>query len=143
MKNWRTGAEVARYAVPDVVWLDVRADGALVTADRDGNVVERLPGAAPRVLSRRGAGPAFAGQRVVFIRRIRPGVVQLQVADPDGRVRALGVPSADLKEFTTDAQRVLWRAALLPSTSARSRSTPTAAAASSPSTTSSTRAERG
>ena len=109
VENWRTGAEVARHAVPDVVWLDVRADGALVTADRDGNVVERLPGAAPRVLSRRGAGPAFAGDRVVFIGRIRPGVVQLQVADPDGRVRPFGVPSADLKEFTADAQRVLWR----------------------------------
>ena len=36
-------------------------------------------------------------------------MVQLQVAEPDGRIRPFGVPSADLSEFVVDEQRVLWR----------------------------------
>jgi len=111
VENWRTGAQVARYPAPDdIAWLDLRADGALVTADRDGTMVERLPGAAPRRLTRRGAGPAFAGDRIVFIGRPgRAGVVSLYVAEPDGRVRPFGVPSADLANLVADEQRVLWR----------------------------------
>lgn len=111
VENWRTGAQVGRYPAPDDVrWLDLRADGALVTADGDGTIVERLPGAAPRRLTRRGVGPAFAGDRIVFIGRpSRAGVVSLYVAEPDGRVRPFGVPSADLTEFVSDGQRVLWR----------------------------------
>jgi hypothetical protein len=111
VEDWRTGARVARYATPrDIEWLDLRADGALVTADRDGTMVARLPGAAPRRLARGGAGPAFAGDRIVFIDRAgRPGVVSLYVAEPDGQVRRFGVPSHDLATFVADEQRVLWR----------------------------------
>jgi len=112
VENWRTGARVASYPVGDayVQSLAVRADGAVLTADDDGNVVERLPGAPPRRLTGNGAGPAFAGDRVVVIARTRrPGVLTLKVVEPDGGVRPFGVPSADLLQFDADAQRVLWR----------------------------------
>jgi hypothetical protein len=111
VENWRTGARIARYPFADEVQsLDVRADGALVTADSRGNVVVRRPGIAPRRITRRGIGPSFAGDRIVFIARAgQEGVVQLQVAEPDGRVRRFGVPSADLEAFVVDEDRVLWR----------------------------------
>ena len=112
IRNWRTGAPVTRYRTPpEIPGFDMRADGAVVFTQLGGDVFESLPGASPRRIARNAGFAMFAGDRIVFPREVRrTGYARLQVRDPDGRVRPLGVPTATLSTFEVDDQRVLWQA---------------------------------
>jgi hypothetical protein len=109
VRNWRTGAQLATYRLRGVISVDARADGAVVAGEIDGDAFELVPGAAPRHLTRVGSGAVYAGDRIVFVRRVgRAANEQLHVREPDGRVRLIGVPSGSITDFTADEERVLW-----------------------------------
>jgi hypothetical protein len=111
LRNWRTGERRASTIVREgIEELDVRPDGRVVVNDDGGGLLELRDGALRR-LTRTGVQPAYAGDRIVFVRQgEREGDEGLAVVEPDGRVRPFGVRTARLEGFDVDGSRVLWRA---------------------------------
>ena len=111
VRNWRTGEQRAAVSVPrGVVALDLRADGAVVVEQQGGGLLE-LRGSRLHRLTRGGADPAYAGERIVFVQGSEiEGDRRLAVVEPGGRVRALGAPSAEIDGFVADDAHVLWSA---------------------------------
>jgi hypothetical protein len=70
-----------------------------------GGVSVIAPGGTPRVVSRRGERPQFAGERVVY----RDGE-RLMVVDPGAKPRPIGFRSASMDDFDADERHVLWTA---------------------------------
>ena len=112
VRNWRTGARLATHRIHGELFsLDLRADGAIVVGLEGGDIVAYMAGAPPRRIARHSGLPTFAGDRIVFVRQFRKtGYARLQVRDPNGRVRPIGVPSATMATFEVDEHRVLWQA---------------------------------
>ncbi len=113
VRDWRTGAQRTAAKLPDdfVASIDLRDDGRAVVATDEGELFDVPPGGVARRLARNAGKPRFAGEHIVFVRGPGPsGVGALRVIDPSGRVRAFGVPTTRLGDFTTDGSRVLWEA---------------------------------
>ncbi len=112
VRDWRTGAQRTAAELPDfAASIDLREDGHALVATDDGELFDVPAGGIPRRIARAAGKPRFAGEHIVFVRGPRPsGVGALRVIDPSGRVRAFGVPTTRLGDFTTDGTRVLWEA---------------------------------
>ena len=101
------GAHRREAAPTSVASIDLRDDGRALVATDEGELFDVPPGGSPLAGSPAQPGSArFAGEHIVF----RRGGGALRVIDPGGRVRAFGVRSTRLGEFTTDGTRVLWEA---------------------------------
>jgi hypothetical protein len=107
--NWRTGADrtVVVSDLPDQ--LDVRSDGSLLVSTHSG-IYRAAPDGPLVLLSRTGESAQFAGERIVYARRLVPAgrVGGLYAVDADGRTRKIGVPTMTLGRFIADADRALW-----------------------------------
>jgi hypothetical protein len=104
--DWRTGAPLhAPVEFPaGVTSLALRADGEVAIGAGEGvQLIDPAGNVTP--LARRGDGPVFAGDRVVYQDGER-----LMVADPGAPPRPFGVRSATLNTYVADADRVLWEA---------------------------------
>ena len=110
--DWRTGQQRFTARIRDGIEdFDLRPDGRVVLNQDGGGLHEVAPGGAVERLSRTGIAPRWAGDRIVFLRQGEYGEAeQLMVVEPGGRVRRFGVPTAEVKGFVTDDDRVLWRA---------------------------------
>ena len=98
-----------RAARPIAASIDLRDDGR--AARRDATTASSStsrPEASPAGSRAQRGNPRFAGEHIVFIRG--PRAPRLRVIEPSGRVRAFGVPTTRLGDFTTDGTRVLWEA---------------------------------
>jgi hypothetical protein len=105
IRNWRTGAQRRVDLGDGAQAVDVRADGTAVVGFDGGGVSLIAPGGTPSVVSRRGEGPRFAGERIVYLDGER-----LMVVDPGAKPRPIGVPSASIEDFDADERHVLWTA---------------------------------
>ena len=112
VRDWRTGVQRTVAELPDLAAsIDLRDDGRALVETDDGELFDVPPGGVPRRIARSARNPRFAGEHIVFLRGPAPdGTVSLRVIDPSGRVRAFGVPTKRLGDFTTDGTRVLWEA---------------------------------
>ena len=111
VRNWRTGEQRFTARIREgIEALDVRADGRVVLNEDGGGILEVRDGRVRR-LTRSGVQPQYAGDRIVYVRHAgREGDERLKVLEPDGRVRAFGIPTAEVKGLVTDGERVLWSA---------------------------------
>jgi hypothetical protein len=106
--NRRSGQIVSdiKVAGRGVVDRILRPDGSILYARPGGTIYELAPGGKrPRVLAEDGRFPALSGDRVVFARGDG-----LQVLEPNGEIRAFGIPTAEPGASQADAANVLWRA---------------------------------
>jgi hypothetical protein len=106
VRDWRTGAVLSSADLHDDIGsIALRPDGrAAAHTVYDGDLYELRPGEPPRLLTRRGGSPAYAGDSLVY----RSDEAGLRVIEASGRIRRFGAPTASLTGFATDGSRVFW-----------------------------------
>ena len=109
IQNWLTGAGTRVLSLPiEVAGMDLHPDGRIVVNDVRGTIAEVGLDSVYRFVSRSGTLPTYGGDAIVYVSGDR--IQQLMVAGPDRVPRPIGVPSAEIDSFATDAQRVVWSA---------------------------------
>jgi hypothetical protein len=109
--NWRTGAAVRVIDFRDGIdaLVALRPDGRFaVTLGEHDDVYDMRPGRAPQRLTHYPAFPPLAPPRYAGDYLVFQVGNRLRRLDPDGHVRTLGTPTAQLDGFTADDTRVLW-----------------------------------
>lgn len=104
--NRRTGARVTSDDMvgDPPVEVGLRPDG-LVVLRRGVTIYMVAPGGEHRKVADNATFPIFSGDRLVFARQDG-----LRVREPNGRIRAFGIPTRDPDPPLADAGNVLWRA---------------------------------
>jgi hypothetical protein len=116
VREWRTGAQRTAFSIGrGIAGLALSRSGAVAVGESRGGVLELRPGRPLRRIARSqpapwpGVTPVYAGERLVLVRRRRAfGPERLVIAEPDGRMRAFGVPSRGIGALAADERWVLW-----------------------------------
>lgn len=114
LADWRTGTQRAVLNLPrPILSFSLGEDDRVAAGVEGGGIVEVRPGGQLRQVASHDYRPRIAGDRIVFLddsENVRNPLQQLVVAEPDGRLRDVGVATTSFAEFEADAQRILWSA---------------------------------